>query len=532
MDVWLASSLTRCFPATPARHQPAMAFDVARGERVAFQVAFRTGDAPATVRLRVGGGDGLAVRVRRVGHVPVRHAQVDTPVEDLDGVGMIPGLVPDPLFDADEIAAGRNETHSFWVTVHADVDGDPGTHPLRFTLAGGDAHEVTATVRVHPARLPSRDGMPISHFLYADALCDQYRVEPFSELFWRVFDPYLRDYTAHGMDSILVPLITPPLDGVKRPTQLLDVRRTADGYEFDWTQVVRWLRLAGQAGVATFEWSHLFTQWGAKFAARVYSGHGGSEQVLWPDATEATSPVYEDFLATLLPQLHRVLDTEGVLGSSLFHLSDEPHAAHLDTYRKASAMFRKHAPWATTIDALSDAAFAEEGLVDIPVPVIDQVPDFLQRGLTHAWTYFCCNPRGRYANRFLDTPLQKVRMIGWLLHRHQARGFLHWGYNYWYKGGTRELIDPYVVTDAHRWPGWSAGDPFMVYPGPDGPVDSLRWEVFADGLQDLALLRAVDPDAASPELASITDYAEFPRDPAWITARRGELLAELDTREA
>ena len=34
-----------------------------------------------------------------------------------------------------------------------------------------------------------------------------------------------------------------------------------------------------------------------------------------------------------------------------------------------------------------------------------------------------------------------------------------------------------------------AGDPFVVYPGPDGPVDSLRWEVFAASLQDYALLQ-------------------------------------------
>jgi hypothetical protein len=119
-------------------------------------------------------------------------------------------------------------------------------------------------------------------------------------------------------------------------------------------------------------------------------------------------------------------------------------------------------------------------------------------------------------------------MLGWLFHRNRARGFLHWGYNYWYRSQTRELIDPYRVLDAHLWPSWPYGDAFMVYPGADGPVDSLRWEVFADGLQDYALLQTARLDPDAPSLAAIEDYATFPRDETWITQRRAELLAALD----
>jgi hypothetical protein len=121
-------------------------------------------------------------------------------------------------------------------------------------------------------------------------------------------------------------------------------------------------------------------------------------------------------------------------------------------------------------------------------------------------------------------------MLGWLFYRNRARGFLHWGYNYWYRSQTRELINPYQVLDGHWWPNWAYGDPFLVYPGEDGPVDSLRWEVFAEGLQDYALLQTagVDPDDAS--LAAIQDYAEFPRDEGWIAERRSELLSKLDER--
>ena len=76
-------------------------------------------------------------------------------------------------------------------------------------------------------------------------------------------------------------------------------------------------------------------------------------------------------------------------------------------------------------------------------------------------------------NRTLETPLAKVRMAGWLFYRFQHAGFLHWGYNYWYKRATTQLINPFFQLDAEAWPIWPAGDPFVVYPGTKGPLDSI-----------------------------------------------------------
>jgi hypothetical protein len=118
-------------------------------------------------------------------------------------------------------------------------------------------------------------------------------------------------------------------------------------------------------------------------------------------------------------------------------------------------------------------------------------------------------------------------MTGFLLYRSGAHGFLHWAVNYWYRTQTAELIDPFQVADAHRWPEWPYGDPFVVYPGPDGPLDSIRWEVIAEGLQDFALLQAAGVDRDDPLLGEIKDFAEFPRDPDWITRTRKEPLNRL-----
>ena len=108
-----------------------------------------------------------------------------------------------------------------------------------------------------------------------------------------------------------------------------------------------------------------------------------------------------------------------------------------------------------------------------------------------------------------------------------AGGFLNWAYNSWYGWHSLDLIDPFQVTDAASWPRWTYGDPFVVYPGPDGPLDSIRWELFAESLQDYAILQAAGISRDDPLLAELIDFETFPRGAAWVTGRRAELLRRL-----
>jgi hypothetical protein len=180
------------------------------------------------------------------------------------------------------------------------------------------------------------------------------------------------------------------------------------------------------------------------------------------------------------------------------------------------------------MDALSQIEFAREGLTDVPIAIISETPQFVSEGFP-AWAYFCCEPRGRYLNRLMDTPLVKIRMSGWLFYRTRARGFLHWGHNYWYRFGTAEPLDPYQSGDG-KDPEFPYGDTFVVYPGDAGPVDSIRWEVWAESLQDYVLLQSAGIDPGDAMFAEIENYAEFPRAGSWIEQRRRQVLGNLDHR--
>ena len=530
LHVWTSTPCVRHYPSTPARKAAPLRIDAALNERFSFQVVLRLErQERQRVRVEAAGPGGWAVRVRRVGYVPLLHH--NTPVEpadeDLDGRGMIPGYVPDPLFDEDSLLLPQDETHAFWISVYPGRTATPGRHRIAVTVVPerGRPVRMAATVYLHDVALAPRRGFHVTHWFYVDSLIDWYRTDLFDERFWSILPAYVRDVAAHGQDTLYVPAFTPPLDGVKRPSQLLRVRRRGTrAWSFDWRDTARYVRLARSCGVGRFEWCHLFTQWGARNAIRVYEGQGGGK-LLWPPDTPADSPVYRAFLGQYLPRLHRFLQEEGILGRSMFHVSDEPHGDdQRENYRRARAMLHELAPWMKTADALSQIEFARQGLVDLPIPIISSAPGFVSEGVA-CGCYYCGGPRGRHLNRLLDTPLAKIAMHGMLFYRWPFRMFLHWGYNYWYESQTRRLIDPFTVQDGGWWDrGWAYGDPFVVYPGASGPIDSMRWEVFGESLQDYRLLQTLGVPRDGRLLAPLRSFEDFPKTEAWRGRARRRLL--------
>ena len=528
LSCWLSSSLRRFYPTSPAESSDSLELLAARNERASFQACVHNPSWDvAQVQVSVSDVEGLTILVRRVGYVPMAHHNTETEPDELDGVGRAPGLVPDPLFPEDCVTLGAMETHAFWVNVTIPADVEPGTREftVRFARDGETLAELPVRLKVHSIVNEGHDNLPVTHWFYADALCDWYCVEPFEEAFWDIVQPYMQNVVQHGVNSLYVPIFTPPTDGVKRATQLLRVTTPEVGrYAFDFNDVLRWVRLAKASGARYFEWTHLFSQWGIKYALRIYRSNADPDSLLWPPDTAATSDVYRGFLAQFLPAFHEFLATHDLLDRSIFHLSDEPHGdEHLEAYRRARAMLRELAPWMRVADAMSDIRFGLEGLTDIPIPSISTAHEYAEAGIP-SWVYFCCGPRGRYLNRLMDTPLPKIRMTGWLLYRLKAQGFLHWGYNYWYKSQTQQLIDPYTEQAGCAWPSWAYGDTFLVYPGERGPVDSIRWEAFGESLQDYGLLQSAGVQPENTLLSSIKDYDDFPKTEEWIVAARRKIL--------
>lgn len=529
---WLETSLKRVYPKSEPGSSEALSIVAPRNGLVSFQACLRN-DRPWELKptCTVTGENGLDVRVRRVGYVPMLHITSDTPPSELEGGNLIPGFVPDPLYPENSAVVPPYENCSFWITIKVPADATPGRRRLGIQISfhdGTQKADLGADLEVSSFIVRPRCDFPVTNWWRSESLWDWYKTGMYEDpRHWEITRNYVRNMVEHGQDTVYVPIFFMRRETFKRPAQLLKVTEVSTGkYEFDFGDVSRFLEMAKECGVRYFEWSHLWIYWGVENPIRVYTWKDGEAAMLWPPDADGHGEVYHNFLRQFLPEFHSFLIKEGVLDKSFFHLSDEPGGGqHLINYKKAKAFLKEHAPWMKVMDALSDIEYGRQGLTDIPVPIISSAGPYIEEKIPH-WVYFCCGPRGPWLQRLLDTPLTKIRMSGFLFYRLGAKGFLHWGYNYWHAMEQEKLIDPFLTATNESYPGIPPGDPFVVYPGPDGqPIDSIRWEVFAESLQDYAILQTAGIKPDDPMLGEIRSYADFPKDEQWIDATVRKILS-------
>jgi hypothetical protein len=262
--------------------------------------------------------------------------------------------------------------------------------------------------------------------------------------------------------------------------------------------------LCKNAGIRYLEMAHLFTQWCAEFAPQinVETADGIDHRFGWH--TAATDPEYRRLLQSLIPALREVLDREWGLDRVFFHISDEPPREKQASYRAARLVVAELLDGCTVIDALSDFEFYANGDVATPVVATDAVEPFLEAGVPDLWMYFCIGQHRDVANRFIGLPAARHRAIGTHLFLHDAAGFLHWGYNFYYTQLSTRLIDPFQDTCSGGE--FLAGEAFIVYPGEGGrPLESTRAHVFLQAMTDHRAMQMLRDLAGLEAVRAIVD---------------------------
>lgn len=536
VEIRLISALEKVFWDEELRAPSYTAGSALRGERFSFQAACRlTGEENLRVAATVSAPSPTQVQLREVGQVPVFHPAMRE--HDGDYLRTAPGLFPDPLYPhRGELSLAHGQWRCLWLTVEIPADAPAGDTPIVLRLYRTDNPEEQLAqavfhLEVIGAVLPEQTLIHTEWF-HADCLASYYRVPVFSEQHWSLLRAYMENAARYGVNLLLTPVFTPPLDtevGKERPTvQLVEVTRTGDAYAFGFSRLDRYMTMAEGCGIPCFEISHLFTQWGATAAPKIMGTADGEYGRLFGWDTDAGSEEYGAFLRAFLRALKAHLREKGRLERCWFHLSDEPSLAMLDSYRRAWECVQEELADCRVMDALSDYAFFEQGLVRHPIPSNDHVDTFIEHGVEHLWTYYCCGQGVDVSNRFIAMPSCRNRILGWQLYAHRIEGFLQWGFNFWYSQLSRRLIHPFQETGSLD--AFPAGDAFLVYPGEDGtPIPSLREEVFYDALQDMRALQLLESLTSRRETEALINrhgrltFRSYPRDPEILLGMREEV---------
>jgi hypothetical protein len=184
------------------------------------------------------------------------------------------------------------------------------------------------------------------------------------------------------------------------------------------------------------------------------------------------------------------------------------------------------------------------------------------------WWYVCTGPKAPYCTLFIDHPATELRVWLWQTWQRKIEGILVWETSYWTSNTAypdepqNPYEDPMGWVSGYGVPrgtkqAWGNGDGRFIYPPEraadgkptapvlEGPVDSIRWEMLRDGVEDyeyLAMLKKAlagkgaklsaqeraEYEALLDVPASITkSVTSFTTDPAPVEQRRVEVARAL-----
>jgi hypothetical protein len=534
--VWVADPMTKVFreDEPPANPPAGITIHAARGEYESAQVCLRTTAAVRQVQVvasdlqgKAGTIPAAAVTWNPVGYVPLAKNTSDTPAAEL--CCKAPVEVPDPLLPPAPVDVEAGRTQPLWITVHVPREAAAGGYTGKLTVRweGGEA-EVPLALTVWPFAIPETQHLSFTNWISPEALAKYYKVAVYSDAFFGILGRYARACAEHHQNILWIGL------GVVGITQ------QADGtFAYDWGTFDRWVEVVSANGCGRSIEIQQLGGWkdgNWDNSEIVLHGYG----VKLPSGETKTLPA-EEVLPKLLPALEAHLQARGWMGKTLIHIADEPAVHHVASYAKVSDWVHSLAPHLRRIDAIEAPDFT--GHLEVWVPKLNHLYNWLPHyekardGGAEIWFYTCCHPMGAFPNRFLDFPLIKTRILQWYNWRFGLSGYLHWGLNFWDD-------DPLHSTGNPQLP---PGDSWIVYPGPDGPLSSIRWEALRDGFEDYEYLwlladrsrqvahdlgvpaEAFPPGQRSDELAHrlVRTMIDYAHDPAALRAVREEIAAEI-----
>ena len=494
MEICILSNMAKVFQdEIPNRYSSLDELNSLYGEEIQFQVAIRNTQEKVSLRFLV---DGLSsCRVFRVRQVPVA-----CPARwewDSNYLRTEPGLYPDLL---EEFSNGAvvHVTEEWCSILVQGIAPRIGICPIHVGLYDRGNQNLLAkrhlTLRCSSVSLPYQT-LRYTRWFHCDSLADYYRVSVFGEEHWHIMENFLHSAASQGMNMVLTPIHTPPLDteiGEERTTvQLVKIFYKNKFWSFDFSLLDRWVEMCHRVGIHYFEMAHLFTQWGASAAPKIVVETEKGEKRFFGWDTPSDGEDYQNFLQHYLPALTSHLTSLGIAKFCYFHISDEPSEQHLSRYMALKNFVSPLLNGFHIMDALSDVELFRQGAVNYPIPSNDVADEFLQENVPERWTYYCCAQKVNVSNSFIAMPGERTRILGIQLYRMGIQGFLQWGLNYYYTEHTGRLVNPFLCTDGDG--SWQAGDPFNLYPGSDGnPIESLRSRLMASALSDLSALEALE----------------------------------------
>jgi hypothetical protein len=504
--------------------------DVARGEHATFQFALRSVfpiEHLTALAIQLNQKHSLInhqnVSIGYVDYVRMGKTYPDPPPDKLISPT---GFFPDPIIDTSFIDVRANYTQPIWVSINVPKNTPSGEYNGQLTVRGRmneknmELH-IPFSLHVYPVTIDS-SSLWVTNWFYFDErklklMNKGDSVVPYSDKYWELLKVIAQKMADYNQNVVLI-----------SPLSLAKYSLNDGQYHIDFSHFDKYVEIFRQAGaLKRIEGGHI----GGSMGDWITS-FGVSVPIVKADTTIfETHPISEqlsqNFYKQFVPVLLAHLKEKGWDKIYMQHIADEPTDQNYQSYFDIASFFKKLAPGIPIIDAIETKKL--NNILDIWVPVLDRLDkdyDYFegrQNKGDEVWTYTCTGPHGNYANRFIELPLIKTRILHWINFRYNLPGYLHWGFNYWNDHPFDETVQPDT-----EWPG---GDSYIVYPGYGKLYSSIRLETMRDGIMDYELLKMLSqkqPDKAKEICSQIVySFDEYNTDIKVFREKRKMILELL-----
>ena len=488
-QAWVGSPHLKVFPNSFGRDltKRTVELQACRNEWVIVQLGVRSPEPVRAISVRAGdlispAGNRIpasAIRVRFPGLIPVDESGQYT---------------PDPLWEVTSVSLQPFQSQGIWIDFQVPADAAAGKYEggLDLMREGGTAATFRVVLDVLPVQLPK----PSAFHCYLNILIDPSSVARVKQLplwgeeHWRQLERYVEDLAAHGQKTITAFVVDDPWAGdtgfaVRSLVEWKSAGEWKPGagarMTFDFAPFDRWIELLLRYGIDDHIecWSPL-VQPGSDHSVIIYTDtQSGQRRSL---KLPAGSEEYKDVWGGFARALQEHLRAKGWLDRTYLAF-DEIDTAVLD---RVVPFFHAVAPEVKLMISGGD----EKGRYQAESREMAfhygyttpgsglELPDIAARRKAGKRTLLYTAVTPIYPNTFIFSQPHESRYLGWVIWKWDFDGYIRWAWNFWW---------PENFWDQPLYK-WHSGDMWFVYPGANGPVDGIEWEMLRQGIQDYECL--------------------------------------------
>lgn len=464
--LWSLSPTHKVLPTDriePSAPRPVLELQAGRNQTRALQIGLMPRQTPLRgLQLRFddltspqGKLSADCLRLNNVGYVTIK-----TPSDQTT----FAGDWPDPLLPATPVDAAGTAPVVFWLTVTVPRDTRPGLYQGKAHLLGeGVSEDFDLRLRVLKYELPDLSRLRVAADVWYGWGIYQ---KKYGNIPWEQF---AQNAVAHRCAS---------------------TGRFRIGEDGD-------IAAAGKRYFGTglrFAW----------FPVQFLGAGGWDGRRSWGDLDlDPDDPAFVASFRARIKEIVGVFQREGWMDRTALWLWDEPFWAKdpilRDKLPKLARLVRQAAPDLPIF--ISNSPIPElQGLVDLWCPALYFGAPDLSSGAVQA-IHAAGDKIWAYHNELalIDLPAVNARMLPWIARKVGLDGLIWWSINYW--GGTGGVgeLDPW--TEGLDGKPRRHGDGWMLYPTPqqDGILNSIRWELFREGLNDYDTLSLLADELAASQ---------------------------------